>query len=209
MKAIYRIGLGLCALLGFIVVSCDSLDVVKTDSVRAFGDMLKVLPASGGQGNWIISAPDNSAHFIWTGEGAAINFDIAPFVNAGLDISAFDNISDGVMVIGRDFQSTGRKTTEPLEDFAYIVKIGRSSIGYHGVLDHYGVNLADGTLFEWAKDMSVNDKDIVFVLNPEPFIAAGVDPARIEGWVFTKVTVDDANGKPIQVDKILKPFNLL
>jgi hypothetical protein len=71
------------------------------------------------------------------------------------------------------------------------------------------VNLGNGNLFEWAKDMSVNDKDIVFVLNPEPFIAAGVDPSRIEGWVFAKVTVDDPNGRPVQVDKFLKPFNLL
>jgi hypothetical protein len=54
-------------------------------------------------------------------------------------------------------------------------------------------------LFEWAKDMTTNDKDIVFVL----------DPARITGWAFAKVTVDDENGKPVQVDKILKPFNLL
>jgi hypothetical protein len=64
-------------------------------------------------------------------------------------------------------------------------------------------------MFEWAKDMSTNDKDIVFVLNPEPFIKAGVDPNKIEGWAFAKVTVDDANGKPIEVDKILKPFNIL
>jgi hypothetical protein len=57
--------------------------------------------------------------------------------------------------------------------------------------------------------MSTNDKDIVFVLNPEPFIAAGVDPSKIDGWAFAKVTVDDANGKPVEVDKILKPFNLI
>jgi hypothetical protein len=70
------------------------------------------------------------------------------------------------------------------------------------------VNLGGGNLFEWAKDMGTNDKDIVFVLNPEPFIAAGVDPGKIRGWDFAKVTVDDANGKPVQVDKILKPFDL-
>jgi hypothetical protein len=57
--------------------------------------------------------------------------------------------------------------------------------------------------------MSTNDKDIVFVLNPEPFIKAGVNPNNIKGWAFAKVTVDDANGKPIVVDKILKPFDLL
>jgi len=68
--------------------------------------------------------------------------------------------------------------------------------------------LGDGNMFEWAKNLSANDKDIVFVLAPEPFIAAGTDPAKIDGWAFAKVTVDDANGKPVQVDKILKPFNL-
>jgi hypothetical protein len=75
-------------------------------------------------------------------------------------------------------------------------------------MDHYGVSLGDGNLFEWAKDMNANDKDIVFVLNPEPFIAAGADPARVSGWVFDKVTVDDENGKPVQVDKLLKPFEI-
>jgi hypothetical protein len=64
-------------------------------------------------------------------------------------------------------------------------------------------------MFEWAKNLATNDKDIVFVLALEPFIAAGTDPAKIEGWAFTKVTVDDVNGKPVLVDKILKPFNLL
>jgi hypothetical protein len=56
--------------------------------------------------------------------------------------------------------------------------------------------------------MGTNDKDMVFVLDPAPFIALGVDPDGIEGWAFAKVTVDDANGKPIVVDKLLKPFDL-
>jgi hypothetical protein len=90
-----------------------------------------------------------------------------------------------------------------------MVKLKRTAIGYHMAMDHYGVNLGDGNMFEWAKDMTVNDKDMVFVLNPLPFINAGVDPAGIAGWVLNKVTVDDENGRPIQVDKLLKPFNLL
>jgi len=69
--------------------------------------------------------------------------------------------------------------------------------------------VGDGSLFEWAKNLNTNDKDIVFVLNPEPFIMAGVDPNSIEGWTFTKVPVDDDKGKMIEVDKILKPFDLL
>ena len=95
----------------------------------------------------------------------------------------------------------------PLSAYEQIVKLYRESVGYHAALDHYGVSLGDGNMFEWAKDMSTNDKDIVFVLNPEPFINAGVDPDAIEGWVFAKVTVD-VDGKPTEVDKILKPFDL-
>jgi len=56
-------------------------------------------------------------------------------------------------------------------------------------------------MFEWAKDM-------VFVLNPAPLIAAGVDAARIQGRVFAKVPVKDAAGKTIEVDKFLKPYSL-
>jgi hypothetical protein len=47
------------------------------------------------------------------------------------------------------------------------------------------------------------------VLEPEPFIRAGVDPNGVEGWAFAKVTVDDENGRPVVVDKLLKPFDLL
>ena len=63
-------------------------------------------------------------------------------------------------------------------------------------------------MFEWAKDMATNDKDIVFVLNPEPLVAAGVDPSRIAGWLFAKIPVKDASGKTVDVDKFVKPYNL-
>jgi F420-0:gamma-glutamyl ligase len=63
-------------------------------------------------------------------------------------------------------------------------------------------------MFEWAKDMTTNDKDIVFVLNPEVFINAGVDASNVEGWVFAKVETMDESGKKIEVDKFLKPFDL-
>lgn len=46
------------------------------------------------------------------------------------------------------------------------------------------------------------------LLNPEAFINAGVDPSKVEGWVFAKVPVKDDNGKEIEVDKLLKPFDL-
>lgn len=34
----------------------------------------------------------------------------------------------------------------------------RDSIGYHAALDHYGIDLENGNMFEWAKDISANDR---------------------------------------------------
>jgi len=188
--------------------------------------------------DWSISAPDDSVRFSWSKNFAEssvfdvmLEFAAAPFIEAGLDpaklpdhfaliprrkddwqiFSSHFIFSRGMLAVGtklgtEQLQYNGEAT--PLASYQQIVKLKRSSIGYHMQMDHYGINLGNGNMFEWAKNLTTNDKDIVFVLDPAPFIAAGTDPAKIEGWTFAKVTVDDANGKPIQVDKILKPINL-
>ena len=219
------IGAGLFALLVLAAVSCGKLDVVGTDSVASFDKVLRQIPRSVApdemNGGWSLTAPDSSARFIWSKNYAEsplhdvmLEFDAAPFLAAGLDPDKLpENFAyyEGKLMVGTKLGQEVLKYTgevTPLASYEQIVTLKRNAIGYHMALDHYGVNLGDGNLFEWAKDMSTNDKDMVFVLNPEPFIAAGVDPARIEGWVFAKVTVDDANGKPVEVDKILKPFDL-
>jgi hypothetical protein len=202
------------------------LDVVGKDSIASFDKVLQLTPRAVSpdemNGGWSLAAPDGGVRFIWSKNYAEsplhdvmLEFEAAPFIAAGLDPEKLpENFAfyEGKLMVGTKLgQETLKYSGEvtPLASYEQIVKLKRSSIGYHGALDHYGVSLGDGNLFEWAKDMNINDKDIVFVLNPEPFIAAGVDPSGIDGWVFTKVTVDDANGKPVQVDKILKPFNLL
>jgi hypothetical protein len=136
--------------------------------------------------------------------------DIAPFIAAGLDTLKLPNpglFSDGKLVFGIAAMRDLPPKDTPLASYEWIAKNMRHVIGYHAALDHYGISLGDGNMFEWAKNLSTNDKDIVFVLNPEPFITAGADVNKIEGWVFAEVTVDDENGKPVQVDKLLKPFD--
>jgi hypothetical protein len=166
---------------------------------------------------WLFRSPDESALFVWGNYGLLIEFDARPFLDAGFDVSRMPRgISfDGkTFVIGEmlwlETPALGGSAGEqsPLDSYRKIVSLKRNLIGYHASLDHYGITIGDGNMFEWAKDMGKNDKDIVFVLNPRPFIDAGADPDKIEGWLFAKVTVDDENGKPIQVDKLLKPFDL-
>ena len=194
--------------LALTAASCSKLDVVGNDSVRAFKDLLQTAshlitddPEDKAYSDyWSLTAPDKSARFIWSKDfsktpkhDVAIIFDAAPFIAAGLDPSKLPD----------DFTHRQGNTI-----YEHIVKLARDAVGYHGALDHYGITLGGGNLFEWAKDLKTNDKDIVFVLDPEPFLKAGTDPNKIDGWVFAKVTVDDENGRPVQVDKILKPFNL-
>jgi hypothetical protein len=170
-----------------------------------------------------IAAPDGGASFYWHSAAGTpgvesdffMTLDAAPFITAGLDtakLQASITFSSGLLEI------RSKTTPIPLEykcgeqrgGYAHerLFAIYRNAINYHAELDHYGISLGNGNMFEWAKNLNTNDKDIVFVLNPEPFINAGVDVTKIEGWTFAKVTVDDENGKPIKVDKLLKPFNL-
>ncbi|MDR3139255.1 MAG: hypothetical protein LBT95_06220 [Treponema sp.] len=205
-------------------LSCGKLDVVGTGSVQSFDKLLRQIPRELAPDpiGWSLSAPDGSARFVWSRNYAEsplhdvlLEFDAAPFIAAGLDPDKLPGnfvFKGGKIILGAKLgteQLNYQGEVTPLASYEQMVKLKRGSIGYHGAMDHYGVNLGDGNLFEWAKDLNANDNDMVFVLNPEPFINAGADPARIEGWVFTKVMVDDANGKPIEADKILKPFNLL
>jgi hypothetical protein len=207
----------------FAITACSKLDVVGNDSVRAFNDLLQSAPqlVAEDETGWYIIAPDGLVGFIWSKNFAEspfydvmLEFPALPFIAAGLDPSKLpDNfiLLDDIIAVGtklgtEQLQYNGEAT--PLSSYQQIVKLKRRSIGYHMQMDHYGINLGYGNMFEWAKNLATNDKDIVFVLDPAPFIAAGTDPAKIEGWTFAKVTVDDANGKPIQIDKILKSFNL-
>ncbi|MDR1030761.1 MAG: hypothetical protein LBL76_07800 [Treponema sp.] len=206
-------------------LSCGKLDVVGTGSTASFDQVLQQIPqhltADEVNRGWSLAAPDGSARFIWSQNYAEspfhdvmLEFDAAPFIAAGLDPEKLPNnytFYEGKIMVGAKLGTETVKyqgDVTPLASYQQLVKLHRQVIGYHSALDHYGVNIGDGTMFEWAKDMSTNDKDMVFVLNPEPFIAAGTDPARIAGWIFAKVTVDDEKGKPVAVDKLLKPFDL-
>ncbi|SKB47750.1 hypothetical protein SAMN02745120_1689 [Acetoanaerobium noterae] len=206
-----------------IFAGCTSqLDVVADKSISSFESVINELPieADSEDSSWILTAPDNSAKFLWSKDFSSttdydvkLEFDSQPFINAGLDISKLPEgaIYGDKIILGTDLsdeKSTYNGEATPLDSYKKIVEKSRDSIGYHVALDHYGIDLENGNMFEWAKDISTNDKDIVFVLNPQMFIDAGVNPQEVEGWVFAKVETMDKDGKKIEVDKFLKPFDL-
>ncbi|WP_313568029.1 hypothetical protein [Acetoanaerobium noterae] len=206
-----------------IFAGCTSqLDVVADKSISSFESVINELPieADSEDSSWILTAPDNSAKFLWSKDFSSttdydvkLELDSQPFINAGLDISKLPEgvINGDKIILGTDLsdeKSTYNGEATPLDSYKKIVEKSRDNIGYHAALDHYGIDLENGNMFEWAKDISTNDKDIVFVLNPQMFIDAGVNPQEVEGWVFAKVETMDKDGKKIEVDKFLKPFDL-
>ncbi|MDR1650159.1 MAG: hypothetical protein LBR87_00060 [Synergistaceae bacterium] len=205
-----------------------STDLVGQAAVTSFGEMISALefPPAGDDMDkaWVLTDPDGDAAFWWRQEAksgrmfdAYLCFDAEPFVKAGLDLKKLPDDMKG-MLEDRGKLMIGKKLSDkpleyegeitPLSSFEQIVKLDRESIGYHAALDHYGITVADGSLFEWAKDMSKNDKDIVFVVDPKVFTEAGVDPLKVEGWVYDKVPLEDARGRKFEAEKFLRPFNL-
>jgi hypothetical protein len=203
-------------------------DIVGQAAITSFGEMLVALEfppvADDMDGVWVLSDPDGDAAFWWRKEAkdsrmfdAYLCFDAEPFVNAGLDVNKLPMEMKGMLedrgkiMVGKKLSKQALKydgEITPLTSFEQIVKLDRESVGYHAALDHYGVTVADGSLFEWAKDMSKNEKDIVFVVDPKILIDAGVDPAKVEGWAYSKVPLEDARGRKFEAEKFLKPFDL-
>lgn len=202
--------LGISATLLFSLTACAQTDVVAKTAVSSFSSILdlesdQVVTEESG---YALQSPPGLESF-HLGENIAISFKLEPLVNAGLDI---DLLPDYIETDGETL-SIKMKNEEYAEEntakdvFEEFVENNRDAIGYHAALDHYGVSLGNGNMFEWAKNTETNDKDIVFVLNPQPFIDAGVDVNKVEGWAFAKVEMME-DGKKVEVDKLLKPFDL-
>jgi len=204
------------------LAACTQTDVVGKASVQSFtavATTADVTPAES-FGGFALTAPDGSARFLLSRNfaatdtyDAALEFPVAPFLAAGLDATQLPEgmlVADNI-VVGTDYGSADFRTSAEASiatTYEELVRKNGQAIGYHKALDHYGIDLGGGNLFEWAKDLKTNDKDIVFVLDPKPFLDAGVDLAAVEGWIFAKVETMDKNGNMIEVDKLLKPFDL-
>lgn len=219
-KAMILGALSAVALIG--LTACAQTDVVGKVSITSFDTVLKLSEVKTDEmyGGWSLTAPDKTARFIWSSDfktsaphDVMMEVDAKPFIDAGLNTAKLPEgmFIDGKIMVGQslgDAAFPASAKASALASYEQLVKLKRETVGYHEELDHYGVDLGNGNKFEWAKDLGTNDKDIVFVLDPQMFIDAGVNPAKVTGWVFAKVEVKDAAGKPISVDKFLKPFDL-
>ncbi len=236
MKSILRTG-GLAAAalsLALAVTACAETDVVARVARTSFG---AVVEASGPSAAWdealgawslaseggdrvLLSADFSGAPSEGSGRAdVALSLDAAPFLAAGLDPARLAggpgygySLEDGRLVLRfelGDAKFPPEASGSFQAAFDALVGARRDVLGYHAALDHYGLALGGGNAFEWAKDAAKNDKDLVWVLDPAALVAAGLDPAAVEGWVFAEVEVMDAEGRKQLVEKLLRPYDLI
>jgi len=146
--------------------------------------------------------------------------DAKPFLDAGLNVDrlisevVYYDAQNNKLVIKKnlnnikkkDFSEEKAKTISGLYDM--MIDANREILGYHEKLGHFGLSFGEGYMLEWAKDMTKNEKDIVWVLDPTPLVSAGLNPDSIESWTYTKVPVMDKDGRKLEVEKFLRAYNL-
>ena len=212
------------ALTGVLTLSgCRGLDVIGDYSVTDFGKMLTAagdLASDEDAVGWSVSAPDGEARFLWSGDfsktagnDVVVELSAQPFLDAGLDPSKLPEhikLEGETLVFSAelgDKAPAGGETTA-VAAYEQIVDQSRSHLSYHAPMGHYGIMVGEGAVLEWAQDLATNSKDLVFALDPAPFLEAGVDPAKLTGWTLAKVDTMESHSKTVQVDKLLKFFDL-
>jgi len=216
MKHIITAAAGL-TLTALVLTGCSSTDVVLKYSPGSFEDIVTSDP------DLVTDNTETDHYYVLTVDGETslkisndyeltgsndiiLETPLKPFTDAGLDVSKLGDgyqVTDDTLCLTADYGSgTGTKDTVTdalFESAAY----DRSVLTYHQALDHYGIKLTAGK-FEWAKDYTDNDKDIVFVIKAQPLAELGVDVEQISGWSFT--TMQDNDGS--NVDVLLKAYDL-
>jgi hypothetical protein len=84
----------------------------------------------------------------------------------------------------------------------------RKALGFDAGMGHFGIALGGGFMFEFAQYMDKNDLDMVFVLNPAPFIGAGLDTEKLEKWRYAEIEMMDDRGGTFKEHKLVRIFDL-
>ena len=180
-------------------IASGRADVVKEYGVPSFVEMTEN-PRSGAsvsEGVVRISGPDGQIFLLWE-SGTAFQVPAGPFLEAGLDPvklpgNIFYDDSAQTLLIGDTPKQTRESKAE--EIFSAFLRTHRLALGYHGAMDHFGVDVggSDGVTgggkFEWAKNPRTNDKDIVFIIDPRPLERAGLRPGEVKGWLLLDLDV--------------------
>ncbi len=207
----------------FALLTNNNTDVVGNIAVTSFGEILSkedlkvIANKNDNSTSWELKLPseDRFRYNVYNTEDKSAIVEMIvranSLIDAGLDTEKlpehirYDKEKDELSIKSNLGDETYGvvSNNDPTTDFRILVENYRERIEYHQELDHYGIDLGNGNKFEWAKDADKNDKDIVFVLDPKPFLDAGLDTEKLSDFVYAEVPV--MNGQ--KVNKLLKVYN--
>jgi len=227
-------GIAVIALSSVIVLSlaaCGSKNVEEniTDrGLNAFNEIVNTYPDKKGfhepMQHWGFEV-ESGEKFEWSNDMSANKADFAmvvqaePLINAGLDVEKLDkNIwlfeeagkdsmgmeQPAILILPYDISDTQKTSNDSNESMKALLTADPDNLIYHEDQQHYVLNLGGTNEVIWTEELGLNDSDMIFVLEAESLIAAGLDTDKLEGsgWVFKEAS--DAVKTP---DQIIKTYD--
>ena len=199
-----------------VFAACGATDVVANYSPGSLKDITAAFPQivsdDAANGYFYISVDGEtklraSSDYSQSGtEDIVMETPLSPFTDAGLDpakLQAGDRADDTTLYLTADYGNGTGEKENVVDSLFESVKFDRKALSYHQDLDHYGIQVTGGK-FEFAKDYTTNDKDIVFAIAAKPLTDIGVDVKNVDGWAL--ITIKDPDGS--SVDVLVKPYDL-
>jgi hypothetical protein len=224
------------SIMALVLAGCQrpvTGDKTADKGLKAINEIVKAYPEKKGYHNelkhWGFALPSGEK-FEWSKDMSANKADFAmvmladPLVEAGLDINKLDKNewlyepaakdSSGNDLPNRLIRpynvSDKKQTSNGSEDsMRRLLKEDPSIIKYHEAQNHFRLLLGNGNEVQWTEELGKNDADMIFVLNAEPLVKAGLDVNKLEGsgWVFREASSDNM-GMGESPDQIVKLFDI-
>lgn len=223
---------GLSSVLVLSLAACGNKDVEETISdkgVVAFNEIVKTYSDKKGfhdaLQHWGF-AMEPGEKLEWSKDMSANKADFAmvvkadPLIEAGLDVEKLDkNVwifekagkdtmgmeQPAVLILPYDISDKSLVSKNSDDSMKALLEADPDNLIYHEDKQHYVLNLGGTNEAIWTEKLGLNDSDMIFVLEAEPLIAAGLDIDKLEGsgWTFKKAS--EADKTP---DQIIKTYDL-
>lgn len=194
------------------------------DGVKAFQTLLEKYPKQVGYheelSHWGF-APEEGYKFEWSSNASANKADFAlvlpaeALVSAGLKVDQLDpsiflfepggTDSMGMaqadrLIFPYELSEKATESKSSGEAFSSLMALDPELIMYHPEGQHYILNLGDGNEVIWTEDLSLNEKDMLLVLNAAPLVSAGLDLTKLTGgWEFVPAGNEGMVPNPDQI----------
>ena len=199
-------------LVANVFSSIAAVDIVANraiDSFESLGRELELHEES--RQHYDLRSPDGTEVFTF-GQSIMLTFDLAPFTVAGFVPQEYGN----ALVMGETTFSiladhagvTPQDGDGGYDVFEAVLRSNRHALEYHMDHDLFELHLGHGNAFRWARDLQTNTRGMTFVLNPEPFIEAGLNPELLKGWALVDITVMHGADRGQRVPRLIKNFSL-